>query len=294
MKTITRSLLILLMISFSGTLKAADPVFVVYFVKGKIIKQGTQSRVLKSGDPLMETDKFQLPAGSEIIIICKNSTPLRLKSKGEYTVRNLLSLCTKNSESTTSAYFKYVWNEFTHPEASPEKDPRNYMKTSGAVSRGYEAVDFVTSIDTVHYSIGKLNLRWTPDVANVRIKVYNSSEDGKLLLERKLNSGILPIDSIARELGAPGEYYWGIWDASDREPGRHYLKIWEKKEYRKFVSNLVKQINAVPSKAEKFYLRGFILEEHHFLTEASLYYKKAFQKEPENPIYKKAYESFNF
>lgn len=289
MGIITKICIASLLCCFVFPALSVEPAFVVYYNSGggNKIKNG-KSNILKKGDVLLETETVKVPASGHLVLVCKNFNPVQLKTKGVYKIKNLLKQCQSPSSSVSSAYFKYIWEQFSHPHHAPEKAPREYMKTSGAVSRGNFTVNFNFNVDTIHYCKGKLNINWLP-YSVYTFKIFDQKRDGRLLIETGVSS--LNIDSISKSIKGQNEYYWQLCSVENSQTPRYYLKIWDEKTYEKAVVTIVK--NAIPSKpAEKAYLTGFILEESHFLAEAAKFYKKAAELEPQNKIYEEAFNKF--
>lgn len=285
----TRSfrLLAFLFFGFSLQTMASEPAFIVFYNSGMAVKiVGTKSVLLKKGDHLQSTDLVSVPAKTQLVLVCSNFTVLQLASKSKQTIKSLMAKCNQKEASASSAYFKYVWNSFAHEHISPENEPRKYMKTYGAASRGKGSLVTNLSVDTINYYSGLLRVSWMPAKATVT-EFYKEPVGGEAILISK-NSTSLKIDSIATKLKA-GNYYWDM--QGQQSAKRKYLKIWTKEAYRSTVATILKSIvNAPP--AEKAYLTAFIFEEKHYLAEAFLYYKKALSLAPNNQIYKEAVTRF--
>jgi len=267
-----------------------DISFVVYHSKGSVVKTFSQVN-LKKGDPLFLKDAISLGTGSSLILICSNYKIIQLSKKGNYTIKSLMGQCDKNPASYSSSYFKYVWDELTHPHDKPEMNPEAYMKNIGAVSRGCNESAIGIKADTINYCSGSLPVFWWSSYKNSYAVVYEQILDGapvkKLLL---IKEKPVQLHELFKAL-VPGEYYWQI--AGDEGSGceRNYLKIWDKPSYNKAIKLLLKEV-PVSSAAETAYARAFLLEENHFLAEALQYYQQAAQLNPSNIIYKKSLAKF--
>lgn len=265
----------------------AETGFVVFYNSGKAVKLSSAgSPVLKKGDRLTTEDKIRLPRGTQLVLVCSNYSAIQLNAAGEYPVKSLLPQCTGRTSSLTSAYFKYIWEQFSHHHASPEQEPVSYMKTAGAVSRGSGAALLKLSPDTINYFSGRLVLFPLSQAANLSIFLYNKPSGGTSLLKQGPVKSIR-IDSLVRHINTPGYYYLQLPDAARR----CFLRLWEKEEYEREVRAIIDSIPEAGT-AEKAYLTGYVLEERHFLAEAGKYYAAALKLEPGNKNYQTAYSRF--
>lgn len=272
-----------LLFGISLALPAQEPAFVVFYNSGKASKtvEG-KSVVLKKGDQLKLTDQLNLPEKTEVVLVCANFSTVQIKSKGVYPVKSLLAKCSQVQSSASSAYFKYVWHAFLHKHTSPEKDPRAYMKTYGAASRGKTLITNLNT-DTINYYQGKLTISWLPR-QTASIAVYDTSAIGDPILNSKAST-VIKMDSITAQLKKPGNYYWGFTNQPNAKT--KYLKIWNKEAYTKAITEILNSV-VNTTDAEKAYLTGYMLEERHFLVEAYTYYQKALALAPNQTIYQEA------
>ncbi|TKC09856.1 hypothetical protein FA048_06480 [Pedobacter polaris] len=273
-------LLSILLLGFGLKTFAADPAFIVFYNSGKATKTvAGKAVVLKKGDHLQSTDQVVIPEKTQLVLVCANFAVVQLKTKGTKELKTLLAQCNQKAVSASSAYFKYVWNSFSHAHKAPEKDPRAYMKTYGAASRGKGSLITKLYVDTIHYYTGALTIAWTP-IKTVPSEFYKGAVDGDAVLVGKA-SKYAKIDSISTKL-KPGVYYWDM--QGQQSARRKYLKLWTKDAYQAAVTKILNGIVAT-TPAEKAYLTGFILEEQHFLAEAAKYYHQAVNMAPANQIY---------
>jgi hypothetical protein len=270
---------------------AQDTEFVVYFTKGKISKTGSRSKTLQKGDRLVSADVLQVPDNAELVLICKNYNTVKIKTKGRYTVQNLLTKCSQQPTSFTSSYFHYIWDELTHVHGSPEKDPMKYMRNTGAVSRGCAMVQTSVPVDTVHYAAGNLPIYFKTAHKRPHVNIYNDVQEGVLLVKETLSNDPIQMELLMPKLKEEGEYYWQITDADGTSCERNYLRFWNGSEYQAAVNQLLNSVIATQP-AETAYMKGYLLEEKHFLAEAFTYYQLAVKLDPKNTIYKKTLSRF--
>lgn len=278
-------MLIVLGFGFRGF--AAEPAFIVFYNSGKAIKTvAGKAVVLKKGDHLLSDDQVVLPAKTQLVLVCANFKVIQLKMQGKSTVKSLLAQCNQKSVSASSAYFKYVWNSFSHAHKAPEKDPRAYMKTYGAASRGKGSLVTNLSTDTINYYQGALTITWLP-AKPVKSEFYVEAIDGEAVYISK-PAKYVKIDSVAAKF-KPGIYFWDMEGLQSAK--RKYLKIYTKAAYQASIGKILNSIVATNA-AEKAYLTGYVFEEQHFLAEAAKYYQQALNLAPSNQIYRNALVRF--
>lgn len=276
-----------LLFGISLALPAQEPAFVVFYNSGKASKTvAGKNVVLKKGDQLQLTDQLNVPEKAEVVLVCANFSAVQLKSKGVYPIKSLLAKCSQQQSSASSAYFKYVWHSFLHKHTSPEQDPRAYMKTYGAASRGKTLITRLNT-DTINFYQGELTISWLPR-QTAAIEVYDISAIGDPILNSKA-SKVIKIDSIVAKIKKPGDYYWAFTKESNAKA--KYLKIWTKEAYTKAVAQIINSVVST-TEAEKAYLTGYMLEEKHFLAEAYKYYQKALRLQTTNEIYQETCAKF--
>lgn len=278
---------LLFLFAFAAT--AADISFVVYSVTG-LVKKNVSVKV-KKGDKILANETIALADKASIVLVCSNYKVIQLNKKGSYTAKSLSGQCTKDAAGYTSSYFKYVWNEFTHPHGKPEANPGEYMKNVGAVSRGCNTVQTGVAVDTIHYLAGALPVYWSSSYSQPVLRIYDMPSDGapiqKTVLEkdRPIN-----IELLAKTLPA-GEYYWQVTDTEGNGCERNYLKVWDDIAYKARVEALLAGI-PVSTAAETAFAKGFVLQENRFLAEALAYYTLAAKLDVKNKLYQKTLSQF--
>ncbi len=285
-----RFIILYFLLAVSPGAFATDVSFVVYYSNGTPMKSGTK-KPLKKGDQLFLKDVITIAAPGKLVLLCSNYKAIQLNKPGTYSVKNLLGSCGKSTESYSNAYLKYVWEQFTSPEGSPEKDPSAYMKNVGAVSRGCMEVSTSVKSDTLRFYAGTFAISWSASYQTSQAAVYDQPYDGTALKTLSLQED-KPFEMKDMLRGLPaGNYYWQIQGPNGTNCERKYVQVWNKKTYSQQLSSIRKAI--IPSSpAEEAFATGFALQENFFMAEALSWYEKAAKLEPNNPIYKKATETF--
>ena len=286
-----RTKFLLTLFSFFAVLisKATDISFIVYNVTGTASKSSKVK--IKKGDKIFANETLILADKAAVVLVCSNYKAIQLNKKGSYTAKSLLDQCTKDAAGYTGSYFKYVWNEFTHPHGKPETDPGEYMKNVGAVSRGCNSVSLGIAADTIIIGKGTVNLYWNSSFQQPVMRIFDVPVDGGPLQKTILKKGkAISMEEVSKGLAA-GEYYWQITDEEGNGCERNVLKILEPNDYQLKVDQL---INAIPftTDAETAFARAFVLEENHFIAAAVASYRVAARLSPGNNLYKKTLARF--
>lgn len=286
MKSIT--VLTFLLLSFFA--QAQEVSFVVYHSQGRSTLNGKPIS-LKKGDKLRTSDVITVGKGAKLVLICKNFNAIQLTASGRFPVTSLLQRCQQNTGTYTASYFKYVWEEFTHPHGYPDKDPTKFMRNSGAVSRGCPTVETKLAIDTIVYATGSLPIYFNTTLAMPFVTLFSEAENGDVIRQWKTNGAKLALDSIGAVLKKPGTYYWQLTDENAQGCPPNVLTILPAQDYQSALKNILPQNLSLPP-AEEAFLKGYLLEEAFFLAEAKKFYDRAVQLEPKNAAYKKAQSRF--
>lgn len=274
----------------SWAAKATDISFVVYHSKGAVSKSSSK-QVLKKGDKIFFQEVLVIGDKASLVLICSNYKVIQISKKGSYTVKNLLGECNKEQANYSSSYFKYVWEQLTHPHGSPEKDPGEYMKNIGAVSRGCDMAATNIKLDTLNYASGSLPVYWKSTFKNPEVRIYDVFMDGGALMKMKLTQN-LPIQTGKLFMNLdPGTYYWQITEEDGTSCERNYVKIFSASEYKKAV-NIILQSVPVTTPSETAFSKAFLMEENFFMAEAYAYYELATKLNPTNKLYKNSLLKF--
>jgi hypothetical protein len=284
-------LLFFLLFNYSAA-QAKQPDFKVYYVKGNCtVQQNGKTVKIKKGDELASGQNITLARKSQLVLIHKSFTTIQLLEPGVFEVSQLAkSIETKPSSKITASYFRYIWDELNSHHDSPENDPRRYMVNTGAASRGC-LVSTSLDVDTIYYNHGQLPVYWKAANKISHAGFYDSENEGILLLKQKLSGGPVAIDSIAAGLKKEGVYYWEITGEDGNGCSRFFLQVLNNEDYNQKIQNILSAI--VPATpAQTAWMKGFIMEENHFLAEAFYYYKEAIKLDSKNKVYKKAINRF--
>ncbi len=261
----------------------AQQTFLVYRLTGNVklntIKQGSVPRI---GQLLKSNDKVWLDKGASLVLICEGYNSFTINKSGSHAMSGYLDSCTKEELSVTSGYFKYIWEELTHPHTTPENDRKKYMQNMGAVVRGCPGITIDPVFDTINSGGGDLMVKWKTSIPKEQISfvLYDDEKDGKLLFRSLVNKDHISLDSIKKHAGGNEEVYWNITINGNEMCNRKFIKFWRNTDYNAFLNDIKKELRVIQDKAEYYYATAFLLEANHFISESRVYYKKAAALQP--------------
>ena len=277
-------LLIIVFFLLSSLSRGADISFVVYHGKGVVTKTSSK-QLLKKGDKIFFEETLLVGDKASLILICSNYKVIQINKKGSYSVKGLLNQCNKEQANYSSSYFKYVWEQLTHPHGSPEKDPGEYMKNVGAVSRGCDMVATNIKLDTLNYSSGVLPVYWRSSFKKPEARIYDVAIDGGALVKINLTQNTpLQTSALFKNL-EPGIYYWQITADDGTSCERNYVKIFSASGYNTGINAILRDV-PVTTPSETAFSKAFLMEENFFMAEAFKYYELAMKLNPANKTYK--------
>jgi hypothetical protein len=269
--------------------------YLVYQVKGKAWKTTDKlHKTLKIGQLLNNTESIKVSTKSSVVLICENYSTITLNQNQDYLLSQYEDSCIKNDHSLTADYFKFMWDELSNPDISPETDRRKYMGSNvGAVERGLPDIIIDSSIDTINNYSGNLFIRWKSILAPSRISlaVYDSNKNGQLLFSAPTKNYSISLDTIRKYAVGKTAVYWVIKKDSKEIGERKMIRFWPKEAYDSYCTNLQNSFIPDRESAEWYYMLGFCLEANHFLAEAYQNYKKAMQLNPQEKRYQRTVEN---
>jgi hypothetical protein len=292
MKKISYFMLLLLL---SVSAAAQSNIFVIYSMKGDIsVVENKVETKAKIGKILNGDAMIKLAPGSFATLLCNETRLFSLNKTGNYTTGKLADSCKVNNSSFSATYLKYIWNEFTKPKGSPEKNRKAYMANVGAVSRSINNVWIDPKLDTVYYVSGTIPLSWKSytDAEEFEFKLFDAVNLASPVFTKTIKKKHIDISDLLKNIQTGKTYYWTAMIKGEDNEERKLLRYWTKDEYTHFYSGIKKVNGASEGDAETNFRLGFLLEEAHFLADAYNHYLKATQLAPDNPLYRFTFMSF--
>ncbi|RZJ82380.1 MAG: hypothetical protein EOO47_00805 [Flavobacterium sp.] len=246
-------------------------------ISGKVV-------VLKKGDFLSSASIVNIPTGGKLILLCANYKALQINTKGKYTIKSLSQQCINGNGSFTAKYFRFVWDEFTHPHSSPEAKPEKYMKTAGAVTRGNNPINSAVELDTINYFNGLLAIKFRPEKETVTVSFATRAKSQSFLFSQK-STGFLSFKQFVATKPKFGIYYWQISTSNYKKGPIQVLNLMDEQEYKKKIKAIIATVTLIEDKAEEAFMTAFLLEQNKYLAEAQQYYRTAVALNPKNKTY---------
>ncbi|WP_443938177.1 hypothetical protein [Pedobacter sp. MW01-1-1] len=282
--------LLFLLIGFQSIALANEgdePLFLVYGLKGRasMLKNGTKT-LLKIGDKILTENDIEVAKGATLSLICKQYSKIDLIS-GKYTGASLSAKCEKEKSSFSANYFHYIWEQMSHHHEYADKNPKKFMKNTGAVSRGTEEVRFELKLDSliVDEKVFQISFQSHSNPVMLTLSHLNSES----VVKRFKVSKKVVLDSIVNQVGA-GEYNWFFCNPTTGKcDPKKYLHVLTKDAYSAKVNQVIMQLKSqitTESEGQIAFMKAFTLEENNLLNEAKKYYQLAQKYEPNNPSYK--------
>ena len=277
------------------SIASAQQSFLVYQLKGNVkLKIGKQYSQLRIGQSVKSANTILLGKDAAVMLICEGYASFTINKAGNHLLKDYVDSCIRETNSVTSKYFKYIWDELTHPHSTPESNRRKYMQNTGAVVRGCPGIKVDQVFDTINNHNGQVTIKWKTDLPNAQLSfvLYDNEKEGRLLHSSYMDKNYVLLDTIKKYAGNNEEIYWNLAINGNEVCSRKYIKLWQTGDYTDLLAHLNAATGTILDKAERYYAIGFLLESQHFLAEAKEYYKKASTLKPTEKRYRQALNDF--
>ncbi len=274
---------------------AAQQTFLIYRINGNVkLKGGNQKEPVKIGQLLKGNNAIWLDKGASVVLICEGYNSFTIRKSGNHTMAAYSDSCRNEERSVSSAYFKYIWSELTHPHTTPENNRRKYMQNTGAVVRGCPGIEIDPVYDTIYNNAGDVKIQWHTTIPATQLSfvLYESEKDGRPLYKKAVTENYIHLDTLKKYKGGNAEVYWNITINGNEMCNRRMIQFWDNADYTVFKAELNRSMKTILNTAERYYATGFTLEANHFLAEALEYYKKASSMQPSAVKYQQPLADF--
>lgn len=268
----------------------------VYQVSGSVTtKRGNTSIVLKTGNKIPANAAVILGKTASISFICESYVSFTVNKPGTHLLGGYVAQCKRSETNVTSKYFKYVWEQFTHPHASPESQHREFMKNAGGVSRGCAGFDLSTIPDTINFTGKPLNLVWQSDIKDATPLVYllpfekNGNFKERLAVSEIFSSSKnrISFKTLSAKIKYGNSYEWSIGIKDQEVCDTKVINSIDAAAFKKKEAELKKMIVKSNAAEEAFMMASLLATEYYF-DAATSYYEKAVQLAPKSKRYKAA------
>lgn len=270
----------------------------VYQVKGKVLWQATlqqKPRPLKIGEQVAAQSSVTIEKGGSLMLLCSNYQPLLVNTVGKTELAGLLGGCVRSPKSVSAAYFRYVWNEFTHAHTAPEANRRKYMRNVGGAVRGCPGISYLIAVDSLFHYKEQFLIRWQTniDAKRISVRVYDQEKGGLLLAQFAPSGNYFSTEVLVKAAGNNDVLYWTLAIDGNETCERNFIAINQEEEYNAVLQAASEESSEFLNEAEKHFLTAFLLETRGFIGEALVYYKKALAKDDTNKRYQKAVDELS-
>lgn len=241
---------------------------------------------MKIGQSLDDNNILWLEKDAAVTLICSNYSIYSIERPGKNELKKLL--CPKQHYSISAEYFKFVWEELTHPHESPEENRRKFMRNKGAVVRGCRIL-IENIFDSINYSHGNANIRWSTNVPSERLTfvLYKEETGDEKIATLKRSANSISLDSIKVYAGTQQNVYWSVNIDGEELCPRKYISFWTKPAYDAYLNSIQKDLPQTSGTAEWYFMTGFFLEANSFVAEAYEFYRQAAEAEPNELRYRR-------
>lgn len=284
-------------VSISNIVNAQN-IFLVYKINGKAFYNGSKGKVkVLIGNTFNESDNVILEPKSKITFLCNNYIPFEVEKEGVVELKKIAVNCKNTNQNNDINFFKFVWEQFSHPHLDPIKNREKYFHNLGAPIRSnHKEIDikeFYSDFSMVEGS--KIKLNWNIVLpkkyykrGSYKFMLYNQSSKNKSVEQFSIyNSGSFDFAIYNTNLIYPAKYDWGItFDSLLSKGNSNGITIYSKSQYDSILNSIDKNIEKNIDEAERSFRKGVALGLLHFYKESFSYYKEALKLEPENELYK--------
>lgn len=253
---------------------------------------------LHAGQQVNENGFILLSSGARASFLCDNYTYISIDRSGKFPVNRIRENCPSKTESFTTRYFKYVWDQLLHKHVNPEEDRKKYMNNIGGAVRGdCQSVTFNFYTDTINYHQGEFFIKWKTFVkdksANLQL-FDDGNKEINPMESRRIAGDSIELSQIANAYRNKPGIFWNIRYGVFKDCSKKYIRIWNDSDFKTFCDNYLKEFTSLGfNEAEKYFALGYFLEQRHFYADALHYYKMANALEDQNILYRMTLDEFN-
>ena len=287
---------LILLSSFTLAVSAQNN-FLLYSFKGNVsvVENNVESKA-KVGKPLSAAAIVKINPGGAVTLICNEAAMFTLTKSGTYPLNKFGDSCRVSSNSVSANYVKYVWASMTKTGGSAGSNRKAYMNTVGAVSRGVNNIWIDSRLDTLNYagSNSSFPLSWKcyADAKEFEVSVYSSDNISTPIHSAFVNKLKIPVNDLAGKMKPGSSYFWTAAVKGEENDDLKIIHYVTKETYNAVLETIKKQGATFEAPAEQAYRIAFMLEDAHYLVEATQYYTKAASLDPANALYRSTLMSF--
>ena len=288
-----------LIMYLSGTLLAQDYEFKVLANKGsnQFSTNGTDWAPIKTGGTLKSGDQVKLGDQSYLGLMHKSGQTYEIKTAGIHKMSDITTALSSNKSSVASKYADFVLSKANQSDEDINKNHRQYMAATGAVTRGENDKIKLLLPSTGDVFNDENTLKWTvvDDLKDPVYVVSVSNMFDEQIYSTETNDSILSIN-----LSDPAfkDERLIIVDVSLKDDpefksGKYAIKRLDPEFDQTVVMELdeLKEMTKEETAMNMLILASFY-EQNNLLVDALSYYQAAMDLAPDVDIFRHAYEQF--
>ena len=269
----------------------------VYSLKGNVtvIEDNKESKV-RIGKVLKQGSTVKTQKLSKLTMVCKQGKPISVTREGSYPVEQWKDSCSMPSNSMTTKYFQFIWDQLYVRSDDYKKDHPGGDFLTDAPVRGQEDLEILVDarFDSIYYASGKFPLKWTT-TKNYDGKfffiLYNESSR-KPVFKDSIRGESIQLEKIKKYMRTGNEYSWSLATRATGEMYGGVIKYISTGRVTRQVNKLKKLVNVPEEPAVRYFRLGYLLENTGYTPNALLYYQKAALTAPEISLYQEKLDEF--
>lgn len=293
------STLMFLSLLMAGNIVAQDYVFKVLANKGTntVSTSGSDWKAVKTGSTLKVGDQVKVGDGSYLGLVHSSGRTYEIKTAGVHKVNDIASALSSNKSSVASKYADFVMNKMNQSEEDINRNHRNYLSATGAVTRGANSPIKLFLPSSVDVYSDQASIKWTEveDVtdASYKITIYNMFDE--VVMEQETADLSTVIDFSDEKLAGERMVIVKVSLSDDEtvESSKYAIKRLDLTSNEAIVVELeeLEEMTAEETAMNMLIMASFY-EQNNLLVDALTYYQKAMDLAPEVDIFRHAYEQF--
>ena len=258
---------------------------------------GSNWQPIKTGATLNGTDQVKVGEGSYLGLMHSSGRTVELKTAGIKNLKDVLSGMESSKSSVASKYADFVLSKMNQSEEDINRNHRNYLSATGAVTRGANSPIKLFLPSSVDVYSEQAAIKWT-EVADIedatyKVTVYNMFDE--VVMETETSDLGTMLDFSDEKLASERMVIVKVSLADDEEvfSDKYAIKRMDLESNEAVITELKELETMTEEKtAMNMLIMASFYEQNNLLVDALSYYQAAIELAPEVDIFRHAYEQF--
>ena len=258
---------------------------------------GSNWQPIKTGATLNGTDQVKVGEGSYLGLMHSSGRTVELKTAGIKNLKDVLSGMESSKSSVASKYADFVLSKMNQSEEDINRNHRNYLSATGAVTRGANSPIKLFLPSSVDVYSEQAAIKWT-EVADIedatyKVTVYNMFDE--VVMETETSDLGTMLDFSDEKLASERMVIVKVSLADDDEvfSDKYAIKRMDLESNEAVITELKELETMTEEKtAMNMLIMASFYEQNNLLVDALSYYQAAIELAPEVDIFRHAYEQF--